>query len=65
VKRAVRIPVIASLNGSTPGGWLSYAALMEEAGADAIELNPLSHRHRSGRDERRHRTADDRDRAGR
>jgi len=39
VKRAVRIPVIASLNGSTPGGWLAYAALMEEAGADAIELN--------------------------
>ena len=39
VKRAVRIPVISSLNGSTPGGWLSYAALMQEAGADAIELN--------------------------
>ena len=39
VKRAVRIPVIASLNGSTPGGWLEYAALMEQAGADALELN--------------------------
>ena len=39
VKRAVCIPVIASLNGSTPGGWLSYARLMEEAGADAIELH--------------------------
>jgi len=39
VKRALRIPVIASLNGSTPGGWLEYAALMEQAGADAIELN--------------------------
>jgi dihydroorotate dehydrogenase (fumarate) len=39
VKQAVDIPVIASLNGSTPGGWLSYARLMEEAGADAIELH--------------------------
>ena len=39
VKQAVRIPVIASLNGSTPGGWISYARLMEEAGADAIELH--------------------------
>ena len=39
VKQAVSIPVIASLNGSTPGGWLSYACLMEEAGADAIELH--------------------------
>ena len=36
---AVNIPVIASLNGSTPGGWLDYAASMEQAGADAIELN--------------------------
>jgi dihydroorotate dehydrogenase (fumarate) len=39
IKSAVRIPVIASLNGSTPGGWLNYARLMEEAGADALELN--------------------------
>ena len=39
VKQAVSIPVIASLNGSTPGGWMSYAHLMEEAGADAIELH--------------------------
>ena len=39
VKKAVAIPVIASLNGSTPGGWLSYARLMEEAGADGLELN--------------------------
>ena len=39
VKQAVNIPVIASLNGSTPGGWLSYALLMEEAGADGIELH--------------------------
>lgn len=39
VKETVEIPVIASLNGSTPGGWMSYARLMEEAGADAIELN--------------------------
>ena len=39
VKQAVSIPVIASLNGSTPGGWMSYALLMEQAGADAIELH--------------------------
>jgi dihydroorotate dehydrogenase (fumarate) len=39
VKGAVRVPVIASLNGCTPGGWISYARLMEEAGADAIELH--------------------------
>ena len=39
VKGAVHVPVIASLNGCTPGGWISYARLMEEAGADAIELH--------------------------
>lgn len=39
VKEAVRIPVIASLNGCTPGGWLSYGQLMEQGGADALELN--------------------------
>ncbi len=38
-KKAVRIPVIASLNGSTPGGWTAYAKEMEQAGADALELN--------------------------
>jgi dihydroorotate dehydrogenase (fumarate) len=36
---AVDVPVIASLNGVTPGGWGSYAAAMEDAGASAIELN--------------------------
>lgn len=41
-KDAVDIPVIASLNGVTPGGWAEYARLMEEAGADAIELNMYS-----------------------
>jgi dihydroorotate dehydrogenase (fumarate) len=39
VKQTVRVPVIASLNGTTRGGWLSYARLMEQAGADALELN--------------------------
>jgi dihydroorotate dehydrogenase (fumarate) len=39
VKEAVRIPVIASLNGSSPGGWLSYGRLLEQGGADALELN--------------------------
>ncbi len=33
------MPVIASLNGLTPGGWLEYARLIEQAGADALELN--------------------------
>jgi dihydroorotate dehydrogenase (fumarate) len=39
IKQAVRVPVIGSLNGTTPGGWLEYAALIEQAGADALELN--------------------------
>ncbi len=38
-KAAVKIPIIASLNGSTPGGWVDYAKEIEKAGADAIELN--------------------------
>ena len=39
VKSAVRIPVMASLNSVTPGGWISYARLLEQAGADGIELH--------------------------
>lgn len=39
LKNAVEIPVIASINGVSKGGWVSYAKRMEEAGADAIELN--------------------------
>jgi dihydroorotate dehydrogenase (fumarate) len=38
-KEAVGIPVIGSLNGVTAGGWMRYAKLIEEAGADALELN--------------------------
>jgi dihydroorotate dehydrogenase (fumarate) len=38
-KKALRVPVIASLNGHTPGGWTSIAHKFQEAGADAIELN--------------------------
>ncbi|MEZ6035454.1 MAG: dihydroorotate dehydrogenase-like protein [Planctomycetaceae bacterium] len=38
-KSAVSTPVIASLNGSTPGGWVRYATQLQEAGADALELN--------------------------
>ncbi|MDY7022557.1 MAG: dihydroorotate dehydrogenase-like protein, partial [Cyanobacteriota bacterium] len=38
-KQAVEIPIIASLNGFSSGGWVEYAKLMQEAGADAIELN--------------------------
>jgi len=41
-KESVDIPIIASLNGVSKGGWLQYARLMEEAGADAIELNIYS-----------------------
>lgn len=36
---SVRIPIIGSLNGSTFGGWQRYARLIEQAGADALELN--------------------------
>lgn len=39
LKKAVSIPVIASLNGVSKGGWVDYARLMQDAGADAIELN--------------------------
>jgi dihydroorotate dehydrogenase (fumarate) len=39
VKAAVGVPVLASLNGATPGGWIDYARLMQQAGADALELN--------------------------
>jgi len=38
-KSVLSIPVIASLNGVSPGGWVRYAKLLAEAGADAIELN--------------------------
>lgn len=38
-KASLRIPVIASLNGVSAGGWVRYAKLMQQAGADAIELN--------------------------
>ena len=41
-KAALGVPVIASLNGISPGGWLRYARLCESAGADAIELNVYS-----------------------
>jgi len=39
IRASVDIPVFASLNGYTPGGWLKYAKYMEEAGASALELN--------------------------
>ncbi len=38
-KQALGIPVIGSLNGSSEGGWVRYAKLIQEAGADALELN--------------------------
>jgi len=41
-KAAVKIPVIASLNGSTLGGWTKFAGELERAGADAIECNLYS-----------------------
>ena len=42
LKGALDIPVVASLNGVTQGGWLDNARLMEQAGADAIELHIYS-----------------------
>ena len=39
LKQAVSIPIIGSLNGVTPGGWIEYAQKIEQAGADALELN--------------------------
>jgi dihydroorotate dehydrogenase (fumarate) len=39
IKAAAGVPVIASLNATTVGGWVRYAGLMQEAGADALELN--------------------------
>src|SRR5262245_58082773 len=39
VKQAVEIPVIGSLNGISSGGWVEYARNIEQAGADALELN--------------------------
>src|SRR5262249_46171388 len=41
-KEAVNIPIIASLNGSTAGGWTQFAQKIEQAGADALELNLYS-----------------------
>lgn len=38
-KAKVDVPVVASLNGANIGGWVKYARLLEEAGADAVELN--------------------------
>ncbi len=38
-KAAVNVPIIASLNGSSVGGWIQYATQIEEAGADALECN--------------------------
>jgi dihydroorotate dehydrogenase (fumarate) len=39
LKMAVRVPVVASLNGTTPESWIEYARLIEQAGADALEVN--------------------------
>lgn len=39
LKQALEIPVIASLNGITPGGWIEYGKALQQAGADALELN--------------------------
>ncbi|MGA2920899.1 MAG: dihydroorotate dehydrogenase-like protein [Candidatus Sulfotelmatobacter sp.] len=41
-KKAVSVPIIASLNGTTVGGWTEYAKLIEQAGADALECNIYS-----------------------
>jgi dihydroorotate dehydrogenase (fumarate) len=41
-REAVGIPIVASLNGATPGGWVRFAREMEQAGASAIELNTFA-----------------------
>jgi len=41
-KESVRIPIIASLNGAAIGGWIDYARKIQQAGADALELNIYS-----------------------
>ena len=41
-KEAVRVPIIASLNGTGIGGWIEYAKQIQQAGADALELNVYS-----------------------
>jgi dihydroorotate dehydrogenase (fumarate) len=41
-KEAVKIPIMASLNGATTGGWVRFARETEQAGADAIELNTFA-----------------------
>ena len=38
-KQSVTIPIIASLNGTSKGGWVRYAKMMQDAGADGLELN--------------------------
>ena len=54
-KAAVRIPIIGSLNGSTFGGWQRYARQIEQAGADALELNIYTCADRPGSLRRRYR----------
>ncbi len=39
IRRAISVPVIASLNGTTPNSWIEYARLIEQAGAHALEIN--------------------------
>src|SRR5512136_2519513 len=39
LKQAVKIPIIGSLNGVSTGGWIKYAKKIQDAGADALELN--------------------------
>ena len=39
IKESIQIPIIASLNGVSAGGWVKYAKKLQEAGADALELN--------------------------
>ena len=39
IKQATKIPIIGSLNGVSTGGWIEYAQKIEQAGADALELN--------------------------
>ena len=49
-KQSLTIPVIGSLNGTSNGGWIHYGRMIEEAGADALELNIYYLRHRPRHD---------------
>ena len=65
IKAMVDVPVIASLNGSTGRGWVDYAKMMQQAGADAHRVERLLRRDRPRRARHHHRGPRRRDLPGR